>query len=88
MYGDDFHPIMNMAKNAYEFQEKLNDTAETCDPETRGRDLIESNKLWAGIAEYIEPKLKAVEVTGKDGGDIGIDQMLTVEFVGIENKTT
>ena len=65
MYGEDFHPIMNMAKNAHEFQRKLNETAESCDPETRGRDLIEGNKLWAGIAEYVEPKLKAVEVNGE-----------------------
>ncbi len=65
MYGDDFHPIMSMAKNAHEFQKKLDDTAESCDKETRGRDLIECNKLWSGIAEYIEPKLKAVEVNGE-----------------------
>jgi hypothetical protein len=74
-----------MAKNAHDFQVMVNESALCGDPESRGKDLIEANKLWAGIAEYVEPKLKAVEVTGKDGGDIGIDHLLTVEFVGIEN---
>lgn len=62
MYGNEFHPIMNMAKNAYEFQE-LVDTKDG-EPEFRGRDLIEANKLWEGIAQYVEPKLKAVEISG------------------------
>lgn len=62
MYGDDFHPIMNMAKNAHEFQQMLDD--KSGEPEFRGRDLIEANKLWDGIAQYVEPKLKAVEITG------------------------
>lgn len=39
------------------------------------------------ISKYL-PDLKSVEMTGEGGGDIGIDQMLTVEFVGVENTTT
>jgi hypothetical protein len=39
------------------------------------------------INKYL-PDLKAMELTGDGGGEIGIDQLLTVEFVGIENKTT
>ncbi len=62
MYGDDFHPIMNMAKNASEFQELVDSKA--IEPEFRGQSLIEANKLWEGIAQYVEPKLKSVEVTG------------------------
>lgn len=59
MYGEDFHPIMNMAKNAVEFQ-KLIDHGEK-DPQARGSDLIDANKLWEQIAQYVEPKLKAIE---------------------------
>jgi hypothetical protein len=62
MYGDDFHPILNMAKNAYEFQQTVDD--KSGEPEFRGRDLIEANKLWEGIAQYVEPKLKAIEHSG------------------------
>lgn len=62
MYGEDFHPIMSMAKNAHEFQQSLDD--KSGEPEFRGRDLIEANKLWEGIAQYVEPKLKAVEISG------------------------
>ena len=38
------------------------------------------------VSKYL-PDLKAMELTGDGGGEIGIDQLLTVEFVGIENKT-
>jgi len=39
------------------------------------------------INKYL-PDLKAMELTGEGGGDVGIDQVLTVEFVTVENKTT
>lgn len=58
MYGDDFHPIMNMAKNACEYQK----TIDQLDKDTRLPLLPEANKLWEGIAQYVEPKLKAVEM--------------------------
>lgn len=60
MYGDDFHPIMTMAKNAFEFQQLVD--VKDGEPEFRGRDLIEANKLWEGIAQYVEPKLKAIDM--------------------------
>lgn len=60
MYGEDFHPIMNMAKNAAEFQEMVD--SKVGDPENRGSDLVEANKLWEGIAQYVEPKLKAIDM--------------------------
>ena len=62
IYGKNFHPIMNMAKNAHEFQQHVD--AKMGEPEHRGSDLIEANKLWEGIAQYVEPKLKAVEISG------------------------
>jgi len=57
MYGEDFHPIMKMAGNAVTLQrriDKLGDAAEN-------QDLLDTNKAWEGIAQYVEPKLKAVE---------------------------
>jgi len=62
MYGEEFHPIMNMAKNAHDFQ-KLVD-GKKIEPELMGSALVEANKLWEGIAQYVEPKLKSVEVKG------------------------
>jgi hypothetical protein len=63
-YGDDFHPIMKMAKNAVELQSILD-----------GLDGKEIDKLFVGlkmsidawdkIAQYTEPKLKAIEVSGE-----------------------
>ena len=68
MYGDDFHPIMKMAKNAYEYQANI----ERLDEDTRMPLLPEANKLWEGIAQYVEPKLKAVEATVEQSGAITI----------------
>ena len=59
MYGEDFHPIMEMAKNASELQKLAN--AEDAEP----RDYVTANKAWADIAEYTEPKLKSIDKTGE-----------------------
>ena len=86
MYGDDFHPIMNMAKNCVDLQEKVDEIAPP-EADDEGNispeDLAEyaankvmaikvANAEWARIAEYTEPKLKAVEVSGD------IDSTLTI----------
>lgn len=60
MYGDDFHPIMNMAKNAAEFQLLVD--SRQIDPDQIGAALVDANKLWEGIAQYVEPKLKAIDL--------------------------
>lgn len=86
MYGDDFHPIMNMAKNAHDFQKIVNSKYENIDPdepcEHRGSDLIEANKLWEGIAQYVEPKLKAVEISGDPEKPLEHNHTV-VTFVGV-----
>lgn len=69
MYGEDFHPILNMAKNAVEYQREL-DAIE--DPIDKLPMIPEANKLWEGIAQYVEPKLKAVESTVEQSGAITI----------------
>lgn len=66
MYGDDFHPIMKMAENADKAQ-RLIDGYEK-DPESDPQTLFAGLKFavdaWDKVANYTEPKLKAVEVSG------------------------
>ena len=61
-YGEDFHPIMQMAKNADRAQ-KLIDAYEG-DEQTLFAGLKFAVDAWDKIAQYTEPKLKAVEVSG------------------------
>ena len=57
MYGKDFHPIMRMAENAV----KLQDAA---DQDPNPMNFKSALDGWEKIAQYVEPKLKAVELTG------------------------
>jgi len=66
MYGDDFHPIMSAAKNAYEMNKIAETTGDIQDHER-------ASKAWDRIAEYTEPRLKAVEHSGHDGGALQIN---------------
>jgi|TARA_R110000851_G_scaffold326837_1_gene495847 hypothetical protein len=59
MYGEQFHPIMKMAEAA----SKLDYIAETEGDVTA---LTAALNGWGKIAEYTEPKLKAVEVRADD----------------------
>lgn len=54
MYGEDFHPIMQMAEIA----------------STEENDIRLRFDAWKEIAKYTEPQLKAVEHTGEDGGPL------------------
>lgn len=58
MYGKDFHPIMQMAKNAAALQEIAD--------EAKGEDLTSAafaaNQAWEKIAPYLEPKLTATSM--------------------------
>lgn len=63
LYGEEFHPIMRMAENAVILQELA-----TLDREPTT--LKAALDGWEKVAQYVEPKLKAVEVTGADGVDI------------------
>lgn len=65
MYGDEFHPIMNMADMAM----KLHKVAQTTEEVGDMKACIDA---WDKIAQYTEPKLKATEVTGEGGGEIAI----------------
>lgn len=62
MYGDDFHPIMKAAEQA----SKMDDVA------SKSKDIDDRKKsvdAWMKIAEYTEPKLKAMEVDVTTGGE-------------------
>jgi hypothetical protein len=59
MYGEQFHPIMKMAEAA----SKLDYIAEQ---EGDVAALTAALNGWGKIAEYTEPKLKAVEVRADD----------------------
>lgn len=60
MYGDDFDPIINACENAV----KMSQLAEMGgDEEFNMRK--ECVNAWDKIAQYVTPKLKAVEVSGE-----------------------
>ena len=62
-YGDNFHPIMRMASNADRLQ-KLLETIPDSDIDVLFVGLKNSIDAWDKIAQYTEPKLKAVEISG------------------------
>ena len=76
MYGEDFHPIMNMAAIAVQLQEVA-----TLDPDAAN--LKAALDGWDKIGQYVQPKLKAVELTGADGGAILTDSVF--EFIPVDN---
>lgn len=96
MYGEDFHPIIKIAENCVELQDNADSIevpelteAPTVDEveakidaqKARVKSIQLANAEWSRIAEYTEPKLKATELSGPNGGDIGVDHLFTVEFV-------
>jgi hypothetical protein len=60
MYGDDFNPVIKMAENAVILQAMADADS---DPQTR-KSALEG---WDKVANYVEPKLKAVDHTSSDG---------------------
>ena len=61
MYGDNFHPIIRMA-------ERANDLDALAVNEPDAVNLKASIDAWDKIANYTEPKLKAVEISSDDQG--------------------
>jgi len=78
MYGDDFHPILKMAENAVAMQAIIPKMDED-DLVAQAIALEKANTAWDKVAQYTEPKLKAVEVTGQDGKDL-IPDTITVKY--------
>ena len=73
-YGDEFHPIMRMAENADRAQRLIDsyDDDPDTDPQTLFAGLKFAVDAWDKIAQYTEPKLKAVEHSGS------VDSTLTI----------
>ena len=61
MYGENFHPIIRMA-------ERANDLDALAVNEPDAVNLKASIDAWDKIANYTEPKLKAVEVSSDSQG--------------------
>tara|TARA_R110002020_G_C16233629_1_gene768583 strand:+ start:931 stop:1206 length:276 start_codon:yes stop_codon:yes gene_type:complete len=66
MYGEDFHPIMKMAENAVKAQKLIDDYAKDEDADIQAvfAGYKFSVDAWDKVANYTEPKLKAVEHSG------------------------
>ena len=58
-YGDDFHPIMKLARNCVYLQEAADKEK---DAEKREMKVKAANAEWARMAEYTEPKLKSADI--------------------------
>jgi hypothetical protein len=67
MYGESFHPIMKMAEAA----SKLDYIAEQ---EGDVAALNASVNAWGKVAEYTEPKLKAVEIRADSSAIVAIQR--------------
>ena len=67
MYGEQFHPILKMAEAAstldYIAEEEGDVTA-----------LNAAVNAWSKVAEYTEPKLKAVEIRADEGAVVAIQR--------------
>lgn len=77
-YGDDFHPIMKLARNCVFLQEDADNEE---DQEKRAVKVKAANAEWSRMAEFVEPKLKAVEheVTANLTNAIISDRPMTAE---------
>ena len=79
MYGDEFHPIMKMAENAVAMQAVI---------DTKPDDIAAMKAAvdaWDKIAQYTEPKLKAVEVSGD--ADNPLTTVTKVELVPLSDNS-
>lgn len=70
MYGEDFDPIMKAAENAKAMQD-IATSAESSmlEPKDRVEMHNKTSMAWDRVAQYTQPKLKAIEVDMTVGGD-------------------
>lgn len=68
-YGEDFHPIMRMAKHAVELDRLIEESPQ--EAAENGVSRMDAINAWDKVAAYTEPKLKALEITAEvsDGRD-------------------
>ena len=80
-FGEDFNVIMMIAENCKTLHDIAVDSRGTEDAVPNAKAAIDSlDKL----AQYVRPKLKAVEVTGEDGEAIKTENKWVVEFVNAD----
>jgi len=75
MYGEEFHPIMKMAENAVTLHKEAQQAVDS----ERVPALKASIDAWDKVAAYTEPKLKALELSGPEGGAMVI-QAIEVKY--------
>jgi len=81
MYGEQFDPVMKMAQQAV----KLDELAES---EPSVSNQKESIQAWGKIAEFVSPKLKAVEMTGDTGITLNVTRKRFDGSNGLQNDNT
>lgn len=99
MFGDDFDPIIKAAENAVAMQElatpsftkeqleEMDGVSMMKATESEFQRRIACVTAYDKIAQYVTPKLKAMEITGEDGGAIKIANEWTVSPVKPINET-
>lgn len=65
MYGDDFEPVMKAAENAAAMQDiASSEESAMLEPKDRVDMYSKTNQAWDRVAQYTQPKLKAIELSG------------------------
>ena len=86
MYGKDFDPIMKAAEMAVEIHAVALATREMSD-------MVQAVNCWDKVAQYVQPKLKAIEIQTDNKAvrqirDVTINVVSTAENNGIEQAAT
>ena len=77
-YGEDFDPVMQMAKNAHEIQKKIDEDESSSDV-----NRMDAINAWDKVAVYTTPKLKSIEVTGDPEAPVYTAQTTKTEAAAI-----
>ena len=77
MYGKDFHPIMKLAENAHKLDSMCQDNPDTAT-------IKASVTAWDLLAQYTEPKLKAVEISNESELVVSVQRKV---FSGADTDT-
>ncbi len=81
MYGKDFHPILRLADNAV----RLDEMAKESNDVTAIRASVDA---WDRIAQYTEPKLKAVEVKADNELVVSVQRKVFSGDTGTDSTDT
>ena len=76
MWGKDFNPLMKASESAYRMSQIAEASHDTEEEFMRHKECVAA---WEKVAQYIQPKLKAVEVSGNE--DKPLNGKWSIEFV-------